>query len=131
MDRLRHARWGFAVAFGVTAVFHALQAARGSTEDGSSPARHLLFGALNLFFAGCFAGDVRWVGAPLLLLAGQQFVSHGSDLVAAAQVGKVDAASLLVLAFLPVALAWSFWRWRARSPASGERRPSTSETGGR
>lgn len=112
VDRLRHARWFFVLAFAVTAVFHVVQALEGATAEGSSPARHAVFAAINAFFALAFARDLRWTALPLALLVVQQGWSHGTDLVTAARLGHFDLASALVLVFLPLALAWSIRRWR-------------------
>jgi len=68
-----------------------------------SPAwRHALFVLVNLFFAWAFFTRARWLPWPFGVLCVQQTWSHGSDLVAAYAIGRVDVQSIAVLVSLPL-----------------------------
>jgi len=93
-----------ALPFALGAVHHALALTRPGARDGSSPARHGVFFAINLLFAALYARRVRWTLAPAALLALQQQLSHGSAFLAARSAGAFDAESFAVLLFVPIFL---------------------------
>lgn len=107
-------RWLFVASFTFTFAVHVLTAAHVLPATDSSDARHVLFACVNGLFAVLFLRAVRWALVPLVPLAAQQAVSHGSDLLDASRRGVVDTQSLLVLLFFPLAIGYALWLWRAR-----------------
>lgn len=96
----------FSAVFAAAGAFHVAAALLPSLDPTASPSRHAVFVAINLACALGFALRPRWFVAPFALLVIQQFVSHGGQAWREwHDAGRVDVASLAVLALLPLALA--------------------------
>jgi hypothetical protein len=95
-----------ATAFAGAAAFHAAAAALPAVDPSAPARRHAAFVAINLACALGFAFRPRWFVAPFALLVAQQLVSHGGQALREwRDAGRVDVASLAVLAIMPLALA--------------------------
>lgn len=98
MRALRAVLFGFAALLVAAAVNHAVLAARGEGDV----VRHEVFVGIDAAAAVLVAASPRWAVYPVALLAAQQALSHGGDLVASIQRGgPFDWASLGVLVFFP------------------------------
>jgi dolichyl-phosphate-mannose--protein O-mannosyl transferase len=95
-----------AAIFGAAAAFHLAAVVRPSLDPGAPAPRHATFVAINL---GCALGFVfrpKWFVAAFGLLVVQQLFSHGGQALREWQgAGRLDVASLGVLAVMPIALA--------------------------
>jgi hypothetical protein len=97
--------YSLAVAFVAAAAVHGAALIAPGVDPTSPPWRHALFVAINLGCALGFVARPRWFIAPFALLVVQQLVSHGGQAWRAwCQRGRLDVASLAVLAAMPFAL---------------------------
>ncbi len=94
-----------ALAFAGAAAFHLAAAARPGVDESSSAPRHAAFVAVNLACAFGFARRPGWFAPAFALLTVQQLASHGGQALREWRAGRVDVASLAVLAVMPLALA--------------------------
>jgi hypothetical protein len=102
---LRPLRAVLAVGFGAGALFHLVSLGWPQIGSFSPPWRHALFVGINLFFAWAMLRPPRWLVAPAAALIAQQGCGHGSDLVHAAALGRLDVQSAVTLLTLPF-VAW-------------------------
>ena len=95
-----------AVAFGAGAVFHVVALFFPAKFPPLPAWRHLLFVGINAASAVFVTTRPRWFVFAFAVLCAQQLVSHGADAWRAwTDMGRVDVASLAVLAIMPLALA--------------------------
>ena len=121
----RALRAAAAALFGVTAVNHAVLAARGEGNVG----RHEVFVTIDVALAALllFRRAPRAALVPVAVLAVQQVESHGSDLVASMRgAGPFDWTSLGVLLFFPALVTLLVVERRSdrRARPTGEHRGS-------
>ncbi|HEU4537250.1 MAG TPA: hypothetical protein VFS00_24185 [Polyangiaceae bacterium] len=94
-----------AATFGAAAAFHLAAALRPAIDPTASPPRHAAFVAVNLACALGFVVRPKWFVFAFGALVAQQLVSHGGQAWREWQgAGRVDVASLGVLAIMPLAL---------------------------
>jgi hypothetical protein len=101
--------FALAVIFAVAALFHLAAVARPALAPSAPAWRHAVFVVVNGACAvGLAWGRVRRARAfvaAFALLVVQQLWSHGLEAWGAARAGRVDLASLGVLAVMPLTLA--------------------------
>ncbi len=115
-----------AIAFGCAAVYHLLALAFPTWAEGSSPARHLGFVAINGALAFGILKRPRGFFPVFSVLCVQQLVSHGGDLVRTWQAQRqLDTLSALVLVALAL-IWWALWHERReqREKLSDSPRPA-------
>jgi hypothetical protein len=119
-------RRGFVVVaafFGVAAAFHLLALFRPDLAPPSPPWRHALFVAINAAVAAGVLWRPRGFVVAFACLTAQQLYSHGAYAAHVWQEdGRVDWASVLVLAAMPAILALLIADARARDAARAPER---------
>lgn len=105
----RVARASLLLSFASMGAYHALAIIVPAWARGATPLRHAVFIFVNWLAVWAIVKRHRWVRPLLVLLALQQFRSHGVDAWRAAMRGEVDIASIVIVAMLPIglAIAWS------------------------
>ena len=115
-SRLRGLFALIAIGFLLTAGLHVLRGLDHDPGDTSSPARHAVFGFVNLCAAVGLYLRPRWIVYPLSLLVVQQLGSHGSLVAQALRAGRAPGwEDLVVTLALPALLALVLWD-RAHAP---------------
>jgi hypothetical protein len=95
-----------AALFAAGAAFHALRLLAPLAGDGSTPARHGVFVAINALTAAGLLARPRWFVLPFALLTAQQLASHGrAALDAWRERGELDLTSVAIVVLLPLTLA--------------------------
>lgn len=106
-----------AATFGAAAAFHLAAVVRPSIDPTAAAPRHATFVAINLACALGFVFRPKWFVVAFALLVVQQLFSHGGQALREWQgAGRLDVASLGVLAMMPVALALLVVDARSASP---------------
>jgi hypothetical protein len=95
-----------AVAFGITALFHAAAIGSPSLAPGSSAYRHAVFVGIDAAVAVGLLLRPPWFVPAFGVLTAQQLYSHGLDLWGVwTRTGHIDWMSVAVLAIMPLTMA--------------------------